>query len=491
MSETAATTPKSEILPEELMNSVLGKLYDTLTSGDGEFLEDRRSFFAWATPGLPLTEDQFDFMSGFLPQAETVEKREAEASRRFALAADFSRLVDFLPDPRGIFDDEQQTTVLADRRGTLSGEYERVLRMSEVAEQELTDEQKAKLEKFQDLLLSRRVEKDIITDQEKELVDDSELVKRYNQKYAAYEAAALEFNSARIDALSGAVPGAAARFAINGPILGRKVRAAMDDWEAAGRRNDIDRIRAFISQVTGRSMVLYKQNLIERLGRTKLSDAVGGAEFLYTALTPANVLRAPGWTKFTFTHSEVDRFRSSQTNKWKAGGGALFGAVNFGGKGGGSKEKLTSKIDITDFSLTFELTQVVISRAWFAPEFLESHGWRFPPGNQPLSDGKEPPQVGTLIAYPETMILARNISLNLRELSSESSTLRKQASAGGGLSWGPINLGGSYSRGGSEQQYHSKVDAQGISAQGPQIIGYRCNLVGEAPDPDPSVTNWV
>jgi hypothetical protein len=100
MSGTAATTPKSGILPEELMNSVLGKLYDTLRSGDRDFLEDRRSFFAWATPGLPLTEDQFDFMSGFLPQVETVEKREAEASRRFALAADFSRLVDFLPDPR-------------------------------------------------------------------------------------------------------------------------------------------------------------------------------------------------------------------------------------------------------------------------------------------------------------------------------------------------------------------------------------------------------
>ena len=98
----------NEAVRVELMNpvnSVLGKLDDTFTTGDGTFLQHRVEFFAWTAPRRRLDRGDFFFMSGFLPDRETVEEREAESVKRFAQAANF----EFIPDPMGVFDADQQT----------------------------------------------------------------------------------------------------------------------------------------------------------------------------------------------------------------------------------------------------------------------------------------------------------------------------------------------------------------------------------------------
>jgi hypothetical protein len=488
MSQTASDTGTVVPAHDDLMNTILGLLYDKLTGGDGDVVAERRRFFAWATPGIPISDDQFDFMGGLIGDTE------AESARRFALAADFAALVDFKPDPTGVLTAGDQQAVISARRGTLSSEWERILRLSHVADSPLSDEEQANLERLEDLLTTTRTEKDVITGEEREITDDGTLVKLYNEKFAAFEAAALEFNSARIDALTGTTPGAAARFAINGPILARRVEAARDDWAAVGKRDEVDRIRAHIAQVTGRSMVLHKQRMIERFERSKLTDANSGVEFHYTALSPANILGAGGWTTFELTSADSNTTSSSRTNKWSAGGKLPLGGFSIGGKAGGERSEITSSLDMRNFSLKFEMAQAVIRRpgmdntAW-----LESTGWRFPAGETLLTDGEEPPE-GTLIAYPETMVLVRNIELKFDELKNSSSEIHKKFNAGGGLGWGVFKLSGDYGRESREKVVESHADGQAIRVNGTQIAGYGCYVLpGPSPNPNPEIPadRWV
>ncbi len=487
MTSTAATT-SDPVIPEheDLMNTILGQLYDTLTSGDGDVLKERQAFFAWATPGIPISDDQFDFMGGFTGATE------AESSRRFALAADTARLVDILPDPGGALTPEDQQTVIVARRGTLSAEWERILRMSQVADNPLTDEQKADLVRLEGLLTTTRTEKDLITGEDRQITDDSPLVKAYNTKLAAYEAAALEFNTARIDALTATTPGASARFAINGPILSRRVRAALDDWQSAGKRNEVEQIRAHIAQVTGRSMVGYKARLLERFERSKLTDAGSGLEFNYTAVTPANILRVDSWTTFEFNSADSTSTSSSKTNKWSAGG-KLLGKFSLGGEAAGERTAITSALDMRNFSLKFQIAQAVISFPYLDSAWLESAGWRFPAGQTLLTDGAIPPE-GSLIAYPETMILIRNIELTFDELKNSSSEIHRTLDGKAGLGWGFMNLSGKYGRDTNDKRIESHSDGQAIRVQGTQIAGYRCYLVpGPCPKGNPEVPEelWV
>ena len=65
---------------------------------------------------------------------------------------------------------------------------------------ELTDEQKAKLEKFRNLLRTTKMVKDIVTDEEKQVTVDGPMLQAYNEKMTAYLAAALQYNAKRIAA---------------------------------------------------------------------------------------------------------------------------------------------------------------------------------------------------------------------------------------------------------------------------------------------------
>lgn len=470
---------------EDLMHSVVGLLYERLTGGDGSVVDEHPAFFAWCAPGIPISDDQFDFMAGFRSSASDENERLAAEERLAALAADFASIVDFIPTTSGIYSSEDQHAVVANRQGRLSSEWERTLRMSQVADEPLSDEQRERLDRFRGLLQTTRIDEDLITGDKREVADDSDLVKIYNEKMADYESAVLAFNGARL--------AGGREFMINGPILSRRVRAANDDWAAAGRRDEVDQMRAYISQVTGRSMVSHKQRLIERFEMAKLADVRGG-EFLFTGAAPATVLRSSGWTRLSFGTEQLRQADSKATNRWGAQGrGGPLGSLTGSAEVSSERTTIDSSIDTTNFKLSFEITQVPIMRPWLAPEFLESRGWRFAGGGSLLSDGKKPPQEGTLPAYPETLILVRDLELELAELSKSSSELRRQFEAKGGVGWGPFKLSGEYAREREDERMESEASEQGIRVDGTQIVGFRCHELPRSPDPDPDIPeeHWV
>jgi hypothetical protein len=529
----------AEVVPSQLMNSVMGKLYDILTNGDETVPASEDNFFSWATPGIPVEPTDFDFLSqgltgvvkreaiaeitpagggeagaaGAAPApalspAQLEQLRATDTAQLYQEAENFARLVDFVPDVSGTTNDGFARLSIMSNEGGLADIYQYALRMSQVAQTELEPEVKEKIERFRQLLTVTVKKKNLIDDTETEVSEASPLTKAYNEKMAAYEEAALTYNSRRIDALTAADSAAVHYWANNASILRNRVKAAMSDWVSAGYKNDYEAIAAFIDQVMQRDMALLKQEYRDTLEKARLTGLASGSDFFYTSLVPGNFAKAGGWTRFTFTNSSFDSQTNTSysTKQWQASGGGGFLGI-FGGSGGGgsstSRNEYHGTFKSDHFAMSFEVAQVPIVRPWFKEAFLLSRSWRFDQGNpeakdEVISDGGKPPN-GKMPAYPTSVIFVRNVSLDFGESSGfndfVSESTSSQAGGGGWLSWGPFSLGGSYNRssasGSTERKHHFEASGQGIAVPGMQVAGFKCHIVPKSPDPLSTIENWI
>lgn len=500
------------------MNSVMAKLYDVITNGDGTTVpKSEDNFFTWCTPGVPFEESDFDFLSQgltgiFKPQIVKNEKGEdvvkelskeerdqflaMDTTRMYQLAEQFARFVDIVPDASGIDDALYRLNVKNDE-GTLSDVYEEILRFSQVVNTELTDELKAKIERFRQLLQVEREQEDLITGEKTKMLVDSPLVKAYEDKHAAWMDAALEYNNARIAALTASTPDAVHYFAINGNILRSKVTFAMNDWINNGYKNEFEGIAARIDQITSRDLTLLKAQYKDALDKAALTGLASGSTFYYTSLAPANFAKSKGWTRFTFSNTDFANYSKSENVKWGASARVNLGLFSFGGGGGKEKSTFEANTDFSQFNMSFEICQVPIIRPWFKSNFITSKTWRFAQGdegfkNKIVSDGKRPPSPDSMLpAIPTSMIFVRNLKMFISNSNSVANMLDVKVGAGGSIGWGPFSIGGGYKKGTTERsmQYHS--DSQGIYVDGMQCIGFKCHLLPKAPNPDPAITNWV
>ena len=493
----------SPIPKETVTRSLLAKLYEVLTArpdGDADALPENE-FVAWCQPGLPFEPEDLDFavrgIGGGAGEGDDVRRRTARAD-------DWSRLVNFVPNATGVFDDAQQkkmfdTTAFSTDGASIASIYGNVLRFSEVAQGELSDEVKQKLERFRGLLVEVREEEDLLTGEKVEVVDDAPAVKRYNELMAEYLDAVTQFNSKRIAALNTDDGLAVQDWALNADNYRMRVRAALGKWTSVGKKNDIEAMRAFIDQVTMRDLTLLKADLLDKIDRAKLNSPVSGDSFYWTSFIPANLATSDGWQEQSFKHSEIKIHESSKTTAFGGNVSLPIGSW-FGLKGSGSSEteRIEKEVNTDDFSLTFELAQAIISRGWLAMEFLRSNAWRFSPDmpnltnlTSTLSDGSVPPQ-GSLIGIPTAAIFARNVTLDFKELHEQSSDFRRDIEGGLDLKIGPFNLGGGkFKRGEKEHQMQRELTEEGLKVKGMQVIGFRCVLLPKLPNPAPNVENWA
>lgn len=271
----------ANVTPSVLANSIMGKLYDILTNGDSTVPPSADNFFSWATPGIPLGADDLKFLTeGFtgvvtpsavqnlltakgagqpssgtgtagqpssstgsdgaakLTDADLEKLRAQDTAGLYQQAEFFARLVDFVPEVAKINNDHFATLAVMNNEGGLSEVYETVLSHSQVAHTDLSDDEKKKLEHLRSLLTASTEKTDLITGEKTQVTGPSPLVQAYNDKLAAYEAAALDYNSHRIDALAADNSRAVSYWAINANILRNRVKAAMSDWITNGYKND-------------------------------------------------------------------------------------------------------------------------------------------------------------------------------------------------------------------------------------------------------------
>lgn len=531
------------IEPSVLANSVMGKLYDVLTNGDDTVPKSEDAFFSWMTPGVPLEPSELEFLTqgftGVLKKQDVQRELEAvgagapaapagdaptaptgltpdqlnelmakDSGRMYVQAENLARLLDFVPDVvTGTTNGFARMSVHTND-GTLSDVYDFTLRMSQVMDSELPDDLKAKIAKMRSLLQKVTKKKDLITDEEIEVTEPSELQKQYFAKMAAYDSAALEYNSRRIDALVASDQRAVHDWHINASIYRDKVRAAMDDWIANGYKEDFEKIAAFLEQVSRRDMSLLKQEYVEDLEKARLTSAFSGSDFFFTGLIPGDFASSNGWTRFGFSSGDFTRQSSSNfsTSKWAASGGAGFLGI-FGARGGASgsqsHNEFHSSFDSSRTSLSFEIAQIPIARAWFRTAFLTSKAWRFDQNNvtvkgDHLSDGGTPPR-GMMPAYPTSAIFIRKLALSMGESHGLQNFMNEQkanAQSGGGVvSFGPFALGASASHsassGSSSSDWNYRFTNDTMFVDGMQLIGFKCHIMPKSPDPDPAITAWV
>ncbi len=528
--------------PDVLANAIMGKLYDVLTNGDATVPPSPDNFFSWCTPGIPITAEDFRFLSqglsgvvtpqaaatlvgataggaaagassgsssgGGLTPAQLNQLRAADTNQVYQQAEMLARILDFVPDLTTISNKQFASFSIANNDGTLSDRYKFILTMSQVMDQELDQATKDKIAKFRGLLQTTTTQTDLVTGAQTTVVGPSPMVQAYNAKMAAYDNAALAYNQARIDALAGNDPAAVENFAINGRILRNAVTAAMDDWIANGYKQDYEEIAAYISQVQGRDMAMLKQEYEQDLTNATLTGISSGSDFLYTALAPPDFATAGGWSTFTFNSGDYTQYSNSSFNKqgWAVSASAGFFGIGASGGASGSQSRsqFNSGFELDSFSLKFSICEIPIIRPWFKDAFLISKSWRFDQTNPDsknrlLSDGGSPPN-GFLPAYPTAVVFIKDLVLGIRQDSAAGQFITQQSasSQGGGVSvgFGPFSFGGSashYSSSGySSQSIHSTWNDQGLSVPGMQIAGFKCHIfTNKLPNPDPSIKNWI
>lgn len=510
-----------DVLPKELMNSVLGKLYDVLANGDGDVVPPSDdNYLAWLSVGVPYPAEELDFLSEGLTgvvrkdgkkesknEDGEEEKDEDEKSieeisqllaqdtaRKYQQAENFARIVDMIPDTSGVKGDV--TMNVWNPENTLSQAYDHILRFSQVANIEPDEKLNAKIEKLRGLLQVKKMKKDIITDEETEVIEESQLVIKYNEKLQNYLTVALEYNNYRVNALTAKDPAAVHFWAMNAPILRNKVLAAKKDWVSNGYKEEYEKIAAFISQVEGRSMLALKDRYLDDLEKAKLTGLASGSDFFYSSLVPGNFAKTDsGWTQFSFSGSDFSSNYSFSSKKGSAGGGLSFGLFRVGGSGNFEKSESSRKIDASSFFLQFKIAQVPIVRPWFNVNFLTSKYWRFDEANpefknQMVSDGELPPN-GMIPAYTTTAIFVKDLVLHFGETHSEIQAEMSKAGGGGHVGWGPFHLGGSYSTTSGTHDFQRNSESQGIRIDGLQLIGFKCHMLPKSPNPNPDVKEWV
>jgi hypothetical protein len=523
-------------MPHEIANAIMGKLYDILTNGDEDVPKSTDNFFSWNTPGTPCDPADFEFLAkgltgvvtkagaeamlaavavpagggGAAPtgltDAQINQLRASDTARLYAQAEQLARWMDFVPDVNSVEDKLAPLSINADE-GTLSEIYERTLRMSQVMESPLSDEQKKQIEHLRSLLVVTSKQKDIVTLEEIEVTEPSPLVKVYSEKMKAYDDAALEYNVRRVDALTGNDPEAIHFFGLNAKILRDKVRFAMDDWVGAGHKLDYEKVVAAIAAMEARDVTLLKRQYLDDLDKAKLTGIASGSDFYYTQLIPASFATSTGWSRFTFNSGHYANYQNSRfsSSGWEAHASAGF--FGFGAHGGGrhdeSRQEYNGSFNSDTFKLSFEIAQVPIVRPWLKSSFLVSKTWRFDPGNPDvkndvLSDGGLPPK-GLIPAYPTTAIFIRNLFMDVGHSDGFSSYMNQFSSSaqsgGGGFSFGPFSFGGGASHytanGETSRTFGFNWDGHGLSVPGMQLVGYRCHVLPKSPDPSPGITAWV
>ena len=121
---------------------------------------------------------------------------------------------------------------------------------------------------------------------------------------------------------------------------------------------------------------------------------------------------------------------SANTPKVTVTGTCTGGAHSSAGSSGENSYKsnlsensiMSGDSKISDIEVSFEITQVLISRPWFYPEFFMNRGWTLRKGDgwelDMPSDGNIPEPNGTFIAYPTAALFVRNVTIKSKEIAS-------------------------------------------------------------------------
>lgn len=448
------------------------------------------------------------------PEGLTEEELEALKAERTTLlymqAENFAQMVDFIPDVSGRAGRKEEGLAVLENEGSLYDVYRRVLTMSEVAQYELDEATRAKLEKAKAMLTTTVMQEDFLSDEKVPVEVDSRLVEEYNAAMEAYNDAFLEYNNRRIAALTGQSAQAVHDWALNAGLYYNKVNAAMQAWTGKGHKQQYEQINAFIANVTEKDLSLLKAEYKAILDRSMMMGLVTGTEFPFTTVSPANFANASGWTDFTFNMRRYKDHADSEVenHSWKVDqtSTSWFHKQHYNYGKDNQFQELDLGLEETNVDISFKICQVNIVRPWFKPSFLTCRSWRFAPGTEEgkkgtiLSSGGPKPE-GILPAYPTAMLIVKDVVFDFHDTQIAKDFKHKYDSVshdgGLGVSIGMFGIGAKGNVSYLDNKKHDGTEVNieqnksKVTIPGMQIIGYRCHVLGKSPDPLPDIKDWA
>jgi hypothetical protein len=271
------------------------------------------------------------------------------------------------------------------------------------------------------------------------------------------------------------------------------VKSAMDKWIAAGKVQQ-DKNLAIIQQLEGRDGSVFWQELDERWARNQ-GKLPTGMEFPPAVLAPSykNWFKAEGWTKFSFTQTDMDNQKNSNALGVAGALDGKFGIFTISGSGDYSKDQEYVKIDQTQLDFSCELMRVTINRPWMNPLLLNSKAWKFDataPAAEYSSGGSIENIIkpaGPFVSLPTTAILARNVKIIGQLTKTEEERVSTAINGEASLGIGPFSITGRVSYKDKTEKIRGSIAGNVIEIADTQIIAAISQILPRLPNPDPNL----
>lgn len=181
---------------------------------------------------------------------------------------------------------------------------------------------------------------------------------------------------------------------IEQPNLRAQIADLEAQWEATGKRSEIEAARQVVRTAEMRNAVLTWQQWRDGYNadldqRTDLSD-IG---FAPVVLSPADVFAGADWQAMTLTEAEIAKLAATADPLLRQSFGSPAAS------------------DIV--KLQFEYRSAKLERGWLPKDLFTSRFWRLPEGTAPISDGQNL-SAGSCPAFPVAVVFARNVSVDRR-----------------------------------------------------------------------------
>jgi hypothetical protein len=386
-------------MPANVTSNVVAALMTKLEllfgkADDRSGLAGNNSFVSFQLPAIPLSVRELSFR---LPASESGLTPQEEKN----FASDFARLVNLIPTVSSIWASDGRT---------LWDEYETILTQAMVADDDPTTNEGTELQQARTLL-------------------ESSKYAAYQEYMKAYMSALEKYNELKLKADNSSDPKLQEDWKLQEPGYKAMLKNAYLEWVAKGFKLEIEEAFADIDRIGGRNPQLLWATWKDDFNKSLRSD-MEGQDFYETHFFPENFVKSNSqgqWTKLTLDASEIIALSAK----------APEGIRNLASSSGSAAD--TQALDIEISRLSVELIRVPIIRSWLQPSIFRSNFWKWSGGRELLSDGQNPPR-GSLPAYITSMILARNLEVELKPGSEKNAQIVSKLQQGKLVLLGPLPL---------------------------------------------------
>lgn len=466
---------------ESIGRDLLGTLTSIVTGGDQNVAADKAFRIVWCQPGIPFTENDFQFASTTTNGTLTPTQVDNNERQRY----NFSMAVDFIPSTTGVLSSDAQSAVYRPDGTRLSTMYGMILSASRVISKPLTAEEQKKLSSAESYLRSTKKDFDDTI-----VAEDSLALMQYNACQNDYDTAMLNLRYLETSAASlTGEAGVTAKYQLinTGAILTAKIKSALTRWSSHGNKLSVEKAQNLLLAYSERSFSTLKTKWLSEFNiqTSKTALNVGGTYAPATPI-PSNFATSGNWTNYYYHSKDYKKKTDWSSSSWGGSGGINFGFWRTGGSAGGTNSWESELETLDEIEISFEMTQVLIARNWFVPEFLLSRGWTVQQGAEwpfaeLVSNGQSSPG-GVLPAYPSVAIFAKNLVIKSSRFVEIWEAHRESINAGGCGGWGPFSFGGNYSRASGGTQFEVDLEEGKITFKGMQLIGLLCRVLPKRPD---------